>query len=120
MATLVWRDFLISFRLSFSSPIGRLVVACHDITADVCERLSCTYRRTPQVTLTASSLVEFPTSVTTIRLPRVVQVVRRASAGGQYLYQPGLTDGETGHPGWSWTSIAGPGIVRAEAGGGER
>jgi hypothetical protein len=78
-------------------------VAGHDITADVAkvgERLSCAYRRTPQVTLQASSPAGFPTSVARIRLPRLPQVGQLAGTGAQHLYQPGLTAGETGHPGW--------------------
>ncbi|MGH3720923.1 MAG: hypothetical protein ACRDRI_19155 [Pseudonocardiaceae bacterium] len=72
------------------------------------------------MTLAASSLTEFPTSVASIRLPRLVQVVHRAGAGGQHLYQPGLADEETGHPRWSWTSIVELDTARAEVGGGER
>jgi hypothetical protein len=75
-------------------------VAGHDITAEVGERLSCAYRRTPQVTLKASNPAEFPTSVACIRVPRLVQVVLRAGTGGQHLYQPGLANGETGHIRW--------------------
>jgi hypothetical protein len=103
---------------------GRLVVASQDITADaaeVGEQLSCTYRRTSQVALNANSPAEPPTSVACIRLPHLVQVVQLACTGCRHVYEPGLTNSETGHTGGprcgGWTWIAELGAARAKAGG---
>lgn len=84
-------------------------MASQDITADVAEvgeRLSRTYRRTPQVTLKASSPAELTTSIACTCLPQVVQLAR---TGCQHVYEPDLANPETGHTGCSrcgaWTSI---------------
>jgi hypothetical protein len=95
-------------------------VASQDIAAGVAkvgERLSCTYRRAPQMTLKARP-AEAPTRVAGIRLPRLVKVV---CTGCQHIYQSGLVDdlvdvesGSIDGPRWgSWIWIAELGVADA-------
>jgi hypothetical protein len=67
-------------------------MANQDSTAEIGERLSCTYRRVPQVALKASSSAEFPTSVAGTRPPRLVEVVQLACTRCQHFYEPDLAD----------------------------